>query len=302
MLRSIVVPLDGTPQGERALPCAETVAGATGAALHLVRVRPAGASGGAMTAYPHEGTGLPPAPQSPGEGGEGDYLEGVGQRVAGHLDTAVEWALLDGEVIPCLAAYIREVGADGVILATRAPGALGRMLLGSTTDELIRAVDVPVLAIPARVEDEGSAPPCGAGPILVALDGSEASEVVVPTVARLAPLMDARVTLLHVLPSEASGALPFHLTGDWEQTMRDGERYLDRIRDRLRRRRIRTDTIVMAHPSPSRAICEVAEEIDAGLVAVGTHGRSGLRRALLGSVTRSVVGHGHRPVLVQHPS
>lgn len=301
MLRSIVVPLDGTPHAERALPWAERIADATGAALHLVRVRPARASVAAMTAYPHEGTGLPPAVDAPDAGGEEDYLERIGHRVEGEIEGLVDWTLLEGEVTACLVAYARDVGADGVILASRAPGPLGRMLVGSIADELMRAVDVPVLAIPGRNGGGPSPhdiPPCS--PILVALDGSDASEAVVPIVASLAPLLGARVTLLQVLPVDGgAGALPFHLPGDWERTMRDGERYLERIQDRLRRRRVRVDTIVMAHPSATKAICEVAGEIDAGLIALGTHGRSGLSRALLGSVTRSVASHGHRPVLVK---
>lgn len=302
MLRSIVVPLDGTPRGERALPWAEQFADATGATLHLVRVRPATASVAAMTAYPHEGTGLPPTVDAPDSGAEEDYLERIGREVGGKVEAAVDWALLEGEITPCLVRYSREVDADGVILATRAPGRLGRMLMGSITDELMRTVDAPVLAIPGHGEDTPPDPSrCVEGaPILVAVDGSEASEAVVPVVAALAPLLHARVTLLHVLPSdEAAGGLPFHVPGDWERTMRTGERYLERIQDRLRRRRVQVETIVMAHPSATKAICEMADEIDAAFIALGTHGRSGLSRALLGSVTRSVATHGHRPVLVK---
>ncbi len=300
MLRSIVVPLDGTPRAERALPWAAYVAGSTGAALHLVRVRPVRATIAATSAYPHEGTGLPPAVDPGPDGAEEAYLERMGLQVGRDLESSVSWSLLEGDVTPCLAAHVRDVDADGVILATRAPGPLGRMLLGSTADALMRAVDVPVLAVPGRNGEGGPPGPEPGRPILVAVDGSEASESVVPVVARLAPLLDVRVTLLHVLPSDDSATgVPFQLAGDWERTMREGERYLDRLHERLRRRRIRADTMVMAHPSATRAICEVADEIDAGFVALGTHGRSGLSRALLGSVTRGVATHGHRPVLVQ---
>ncbi|MEM8609574.1 MAG: universal stress protein [Myxococcota bacterium] len=55
---------------------------------------------------------------------------------------------------------------------------------------------------------------------------------------------------------------------------------------------------VCQHPSPGRALCQIAEDEGADLLILGSHGRSGLSRAFLGSVAEKVVRHAHCPVLV----
>lgn len=296
MLRSIVVPLDGTPHSEEALPFATRIACATGARLHLVRVVTSRTEPLIRVAYPCTPTGLPPTETANGRS-PADDLDRIATEVASRLPASVGATLLQGDVTPNLRRFAREVRADGVILATPTPSPCGRFPLGRVADDLLGAVGCPILAIPSGVVPVAS-PPLSA--MLVALDGCPSSECILSPLIRLALALSARITLLHVLPAECPDTgLPICASEHWDQTMRDGEAYLDRIRERLRRRGLWVDTVVMAHPSLGRAICEVADEVDAGLVAVGTHGRDRTLEAILGSATPDDPRQALRPLLVQ---
>ena len=57
----------------------------------------------------------------------------------------------------------------------------------------------------------------------------------------------------------------------------------------------------MAHPKPSQAIRDVAAEVDADLVALATHGYTGFKRALFGSVAEDILRHCSIPMLIRRP-
>lgn len=291
MLHSIVVPLDGTSDSEVALPHAARIAQAGGARLHLVRVVPDGDAG----VYPHEGTGLPPGVPEGGTAEVRAGLDGLREKMLGRGVEQVEVAVLEGEVVPALEQYALEVGADGIVMASRTPGPVGRVLLGSVADQMIRTLALPVLVIPTQVAGCRWDPPR----ILLALDGTATSEGIVPLVTRLAPALNAEVTLLRVFAVRIEGGhLPNALVAGWEQDMREADDYLLRWRARLRGRGIRTDAIVLSHPSPDEAIAEVAHEVRATMVAMGTRGQTGIRRAVLGSVAQGVIPESPCPVLL----
>ncbi|MBT8336138.1 MAG: universal stress protein [Gemmatimonadetes bacterium] len=312
MHQSIVVPLDGTTFAERALGPAARIAAATGASLHLVRVTD---PTGAVRAYPAEGIGLPPTPVDPVTRSEdaARYLDRVGARVEASGVEDVRTAVLDGDVAPSVARYLAHVGADGLAIATHAPGPVGRVLSGSVADDLLAAVRLPVLAIPPAPDGHGDetrdtdevAADAGAAPsltpILVAIDGST-SDTAADTAGALTLALGGRLALVHVVSMETFAVGPLsHPTRAWDEAMRAGERVVDRVRERMRRRGIAVDAFVLAHRSPATAIREVAHEVRAGLVALGSHRRTGLRRLLLGSVANDVLTRVCRPVLV-HPA
>lgn len=119
--------------------------------------------------------------------------------------------------------------------------------------------------------------------ILVPLDGSPAAESVLPALTRiLSP--QGKVHLLHLLPSDTT---PLALD------------YLARIRERFFPGLPGWDLVRTA--SPAYGILKVAAEKDIDLIAMTTHARSGLRRALLGSVAAEVVAKSRLPVLLTRP-
>ena len=303
MLRSLLVPLDGTRFSEYALPLAEGVAQATGAALHLAHVH-----------VPHPPTALVGSTPFDYEGMELDnyddrdrnaervYMAALADRVAEASSASVDTALLEGEVPAALAKYAQEIRADAVVLSTHSRTGPRRAWMGSVAEGLIRSGTLPVLVIHAD-ETGDVGPPLDIRNILVPLDGSELSEAVVAPAAELARACDARITLLHVLSTRhpgPGGMIP-SAPDEWTRALEEGEGYLEGLAGRLRRRQIRVDTVAMAHPDPGRAIREVAEEARVDLIAMATHGYTGIRRILFGSVAEDVLRHCHVPMLIQRP-
>jgi nucleotide-binding universal stress UspA family protein len=131
--------------------------------------------------------------------------------------------------------------------------------------------------------------------ILVRLDKSETSETVLPLVAGLASAMGATVRLLHVEPEakeliDRSGRVLVHIDQDAARLEVDGMDYLAGMAGRLPGLAVER---AVRFGDPVREILTEAESFGADLIAVTTTGRSGLRRAVLGSVAEQVFAPGH---------
>jgi nucleotide-binding universal stress UspA family protein len=145
--------------------------------------------------------------------------------------------------------------------------------------------------------------------IVVALDGSSRAERVLPYVEELAARTRAKVILVRTWtphpaadPSAAVGASP----GATSATVPDAEgyghrreawRYLEGIADRLRERGVAADYEVVEGPA-GEMIVDEAKGLGAEMLAITTHGRSGVGRLVLGSVADHVVRHTNCPVLL----
>lgn len=161
--------------------------------------------------------------------------------------------------------------------------------------------------------------------ILVTLDGSKLSEAILPEVARLASGTGARITLLTVVdvpdatlvypevnPLVAAAPAPgvvAHLkpapmaeTKDQaiERARATAQAYLEETARPLREEGIDVDTVV-CFGDAAEEIVSFAQRLDAPLIAMATHGRSGLAQVLFGSVATRVVGRSGRPVLLVRP-
>jgi len=138
--------------------------------------------------------------------------------------------------------------------------------------------------------------------ILLTSDLSDEALRAFEPVNELARERGATVELLHVIedvPMPAAGAPlapPLH-TPDLEASMKAAREKLDSQRAELGDD-IEVRTNVFATASPAESICDHAMRIGAGLIVMATHGRTGFRRLLLGSVTEGVVRHTRVPVLV----
>jgi nucleotide-binding universal stress UspA family protein len=136
--------------------------------------------------------------------------------------------------------------------------------------------------------------------ILVPLDGSQLAEAALPAAATLAGLLDASVTLIHVIEEHA----PEQVHGERHLTVKeDAIRYLDEIAHKAFPPGIKVDYHV--HPSGvkdvARSIVDHAGEFEPDLIIMCTHGRGGLRNILVGSIAQQVIGQGQTPVLLIHP-
>ena len=136
--------------------------------------------------------------------------------------------------------------------------------------------------------------------ILVPLDGSEISEAILPEIEKLASAFGASICLLHVVP-------PVIVSGSIEAVVqyetitlastKEGEAYLRKIEKRLKGKGFTVESHLQQGNEAQR-ILEQCDQEDIGLIAMSTHGRSGVSRWLLGSVAEKVVRHATKPIFL----
>jgi len=139
--------------------------------------------------------------------------------------------------------------------------------------------------------------------ILVPLDGSPLAEAVLPHAQALATSEDAQIILLRVSVNPAAEfafsdpALASNLIDSLEA---DALNYLQPVRGRLQKAGLRTRFLIRQGPI-AETILQIAAEERADVIAMSTHGRSGVSRWLLGSIANRVVNHSSIPVLLIRP-
>ncbi|GAB3685762.1 universal stress protein [Salinarchaeum chitinilyticum] len=131
--------------------------------------------------------------------------------------------------------------------------------------------------------------------ILLPTDGSESADAALDHALDIAAQYDAELHVLHVVSAAYAEAGPGHATAI-EAMEQHGEETFDRIAERVEAAGVRLTT-EQRHGEPHTSIVEYANEAGVDLVVMGTHGRTGLQRYLLGSVTEKVVRTSDVPVL-----
>lgn len=140
--------------------------------------------------------------------------------------------------------------------------------------------------------------------ILVPLDGSELAEAVLPHAEALAKSENAELVILRV-PSIPAGeyiAIDPIVASTIRKDIRDeAAKYVHQMVDTLKKDHIKATGLTKEGPVPD-TILEVAEETHADMIAMSTHGRTGVKRWLMGSVADKIVHHTHIPVMLIHPN
>jgi nucleotide-binding universal stress UspA family protein len=289
MLTTILVPLDGSPLAEDALPYAERLAEASSARLVLTRVLPV-----FSTAPPYEDL------TSVDEARE--YLQRIAARLTTRgrqVDTSAVW----GDPVEMILERVHSTQADLVVMATHGRSGPGRWLYGSVAEQVLRRAPVPVLTVPPQA---GGAWPAERPPkILVALDGSKLAEAALPPVAELAAHLGAPLVLVQVIAFP-----PFSLCADdgaylaafdCDAAIASAQDYLAGVAAGLGPAVGRVDGRA-AVGQPSVAIGELAQQEGADLIAMATHGRHGLARLVLGSVATATMRQTTVPLLLIRPA
>jgi nucleotide-binding universal stress UspA family protein len=291
MYRSILVPLDGSSFGEHALPFALSLARRAGAQVHLAHVhvepRPAQADDAA------------------GRAAERMYLDGLVQRAEASWDVPITTMLLGGPVADSLHEYAAERQADLIVMTTHGRGALSRFWLGSIADALMRRAAMPVLLVRPQERPLDIVHEPAIKHILVPLDGSPLAEYILPHATALGRLVRAEYTLLQAIEpafvmygAEISAAAVDALATERLRAQAQG--YLDRIAERLRAEGLAAQAATMIDLA-STAILTYAQEQAVDLIALETHGRTGLARWLIGGVADKVIRGATVPVLLHRP-
>ena len=194
---------------------------------------------------------------------------------------------------------------DMIAMATRRESALARGILGSVTDRVLHSTPVPLLTVRPLDAQDASVEAGNLSCIVVPLDGSELSEAAVPVSLFLAKATDAEVLFLQALPPPyiAAGELGVQFyTGDYGMSEEREEvfRYLSAFAEQAGREGVEA-TARAAVGSAVDCIIEAIENQPGGLVVMSTHGASGFKRWIVGSVTDKVIRSSGRPVLVLPP-
>lgn len=297
---SVLTPLDGSRFGEFVLPCAAGIADRARWSLHLVH---------AHVPDPRSRKQRLPTPPGPVRGGRPGWERELDAR-RGYLSSVVRRfglqvgstaALLAEEGIPgTIRSHAESLGTDLIVMSTHGRTGLHRLWLGSVADVLVRTTRIPVLLV--RPERTSRAPGrlADINRVLVPLDTAGVAEEILEPAMELGRAMGWRFLLLHVVPTRLLvGARPYPVhADDLDLRRRRGREYLHGVASRFRRRGLVADVRVVEGASPDRAILGVAESEDVDLVAMATHGRGGVTRAILGSVTDGVVAGTSLPVLL----
>ena len=225
------------------------------------------------------------------ESGMEQTVETVASRARTRLSGRIRTAVERGIPFEVITDYAETHAVDLIAVGTHGRGRVERALLGSVAERVMRTATVPVLVIPpAVVEAEDG----GYEDILLPTDGSENADVAVEFGLDLADVYDATV---HTVYSVDTGRLPEigETTDLYAAIEETGREALESVRRRARAADISVGGTIARGPA-ARVILSHSEEHDVDLIVMGTHGRSGIERHLIGSVTETVVRNAAVPV------
>ena len=298
MFSKIVVPLDGSPVAEVLLPYARALAQGPRLPVELLSVIDLDEM--ARHIDTERGLFLDTLDDFETHRRE-EYLDALAKSFSG---VAVTWRVERGAAASLIVERAAADKAALVCMATHGRSGLQRWLLGSVAEKVLRATENPLLLV--RASD--SAPVTGVNAldaIIVPLDGSPVAEQVLPTVAELARGLGIDVILFRAynIPYgsfyEGGGSYAVDLQRLSASIETDVQLYLEERRAVLL---AQAGFAKLAYASKEGlapdAIIDFARNKPGSLIAMCSHGRSGVRRWVLGSVTETVVRHASNPVLI----
>ena len=271
MSMTIIVPLDGSPGAERELPIAAALARR---------------SGGSVVLFTDRERGVPADIDG--------YLDAQGAR----FGVQAEHRLGETHDVPAsLAALAAEHDDPVIVMSSRGPTGINEVVIGSITAETLRMTAAPVLLLGPHLSSEPLPTDHEFETLLLCLDGSHDAESIVPVAQRWAALLGLTTWVVQVVdPARSSGIMNHEPI--------DESGYVHRIATRLGGHDVKAEFDVLHddHHHPARAILRYAEGLPRPIIAMTTHGRTGLRGIIAGDVTMNVVRHAVCPVLVVRPA
>jgi len=282
-LKEIIVPLDGSGEAESVLPYLRDLAPMFGSHVHVL-----GVGIGRKTRRVNR------------------LLEDYINRIASGLrsdNIKAEPVIRYGIAADKILDFTLEKEIDLIIMATHGRSGITRWWMGSVAEKVISEATAPVLLVrskrPGKTGIAGK--PHFLHKILAPLDGSDIGEAALPYAETLASNSRASIDLLQII--SPPGTVEASLLGgpDWRKfikAMHDaGENYLKSIAKRLSDNGIKSAYEVVTG-DPADKIVEYAEDKKASLIAMSTHGRTGLARWVLGSVADKILHSARIPILL----
>ena len=318
MFTKALVPLDGTEISEGIIPFITQLA--RGLEMGVVLATAVQLDARLITYLDRMADNLaePVTGRDPGDrpAASDQLKESLAREIKGRLDELADRMSLEGiptettvefgKVSDTVIRMAQNSECDLIAMSTRGRSALASGLLGSVAYNVIHESPIPILVItPERAKLHWDAD-YSISRVIVPLDGSEFAETALPYAASLSRKMDMGVTLIQVLPQDefiygGGYHISEYLPRIREELQTEARRYLAGVAWPLRQEGLEVSAETV-HGSPSSRIVQIARAADHDMIALTTHGRSGISRLLLGSVAEAIVRESGDPVLIVPPA
>lgn len=295
MFKHLLVPLDGSTMAEAALPTAAFLCQKINAVVTLFHVIERNA--------PSEIHGQPHLIDA---GEATNYLRDRGLRAFSerlHVDFHVHTAKADN-VAESIVQHADELHCDLIIMCSHGRGHTLHLLLGSIAQEVLSRGLLPVLVI--HPDKDGGSPASACGTLLVPLDGSPDHEQALAVSKELAVACGAVIHLAVVIPNYGdltgesavtSRFLPGTMTKMLELSTQEAEEYVESQAKELKSQGVESISHVL-RGDPASGIDEAARRLQADLIVMATHGKSGMKAFWEGSVAHKVASRSRVPLLL----
>ncbi len=304
MFKRILTPLDGSTLSEGILPYVRALAPALGARVELLQIHPN------MT---YELEQLEDAEQAsitaalePVQLRLQHQSESYLSKVAGDLEGLGVETGIDVRFGPPAASIVEEaeqVEDTLIAMSTHGRAGVGRWIMGSVTDRVLHTTMTPLLV----VHPERGAPSVDSvadiSTLIVPLDGSELAETVLPVAAAVAMATRASILLVRSLDAPSRSSLSvteLASRGVSEGTLEEAEtaEFLGARAAALREQGVADVRTMVIRGNAAEEIEELARNTPDSMIVACTHGRSGVGRAVMGSVTDRLARHSGHPALI----
>jgi len=295
MYERILVPLDGSKAAEFAIPYAVEISSSLGSEFHSIRVF-----------EPALGDTVPSCQA---------YLDLIAEQVnlqfkdRGVVPSIIRSTVLTGRSATEILRYVDDNDISLIIMSRHGASDEEPWFLGSIADKVLRATKRSVLLAKAPAGDTALQRKQLLKRILVPLDGSRVGAAAIPSAEVLAQAFDAELVLFRVVVPSSLQRDSFRgfITPSLEELVTQAEKgeenrkdsaikYLKEVENPLKEQLLTASAVVLG--SPPDEIVDYAKENGIDLIAMSSHGRTGVGRWIFGSVTDKVLHAGDTPVLV----
>jgi nucleotide-binding universal stress UspA family protein len=288
MLEKILVPLDGSKLGELALSYAEELASAFNSELHLISV---------VERRDLEYQRMVEV-----------YLKKITEETQTSVleensEVIIKSAVIDGEPAAEIVRYAQHKRICLITIVSHGHSGIMPWTMGSTANKVVQTIQTTVLLVRASLFSKKRQPAKLFSKILLPLDGSEIGEAALPYVSQIAQKLKSEVILFSVIESgqhvhTIGGQDYIHFSEQQVESMRiETNKYLAITSKKLSDNGVNVRSMVREGDAASEII-KYAKENNIRLVAMSSHGRSGMRGWVFGSVSNKVLQVGKTPLLL----
>lgn len=268
MFRKILAAVDGSSLSERALPWVRALAGRRPVILMQVVEPIYGVEGPRSSSFD-----------------DVSAAERYLQRLSRDFDPPAKIAVRVGSVVPTILDAAKDLGADLVAITTHGSSMVARQFFGGTAEKMMYNSDLPLLIVPSHPDIPSTSK---VERVVVPLDGSRMSEMILPLAKDIAREHQAELILAHAVTAEGDAERAYTKTGI-DSHLRD-------LTVRLSKAGLCTK-LVMKHGKADEAIASVVELEGADLVVMSAHGYGALKRMLFGSTASRLLRMSNVPVI-----